>query len=73
MADEAQGLTQTHEIHKRRMGRNVGTALCLIGFCGIVFGLTIAKVREGGLLEANDHMPRASMLPITEPIGEVAE
>lgn len=62
----ANGLTETHEIHKRRLGRNVGTALCLLGFCAIVFGLTIAKVREGGLLEGNDHVPRASMLPITE-------
>lgn len=68
MADNAPGLTQTHEIHKRRLGRNVGTALCLLGFCAIVFGLTIAKVREGGLLEANDHVPRASQLPITEPV-----
>jgi len=65
MAD-TKGLIQTHEIHKRRLGRNVGTALCLLGFGAIVFGLTIAKVREGGLLEANDHVPRASVLPITE-------
>ncbi|QXT40939.1 hypothetical protein [Gymnodinialimonas ceratoperidinii] len=63
---EGKGLTETHEIHKRRLGRNVGTALCLLGFCAIVFGLTVAKVREGGLLEANDHVPRASVLPITE-------
>ncbi|WP_341860734.1 hypothetical protein [Gymnodinialimonas sp. 57CJ19] len=63
---EVKGLTETHEIHKRRLGRNVGTALCLLSFCAIVFGLTIAKVREGGLLEASDHVPRASMLPITE-------
>ncbi|GAB5445238.1 hypothetical protein [Gymnodinialimonas sp.] len=67
MAD-TKALTETHEIHTRRFGRNVGTALCLLGFCAIVFGLTIAKVQEGGLLEANDHTPRASMLPITEPV-----
>lgn len=59
-------LTDTHEIHKRRFGRNLGTALCLLGFSAIVFGLTIAKVREGGLLEANDFQPRASLLPATE-------
>ncbi|WP_224815561.1 hypothetical protein [Hasllibacter sp. MH4015] len=63
---ETKSLAETHEIHKRRFGRNVGTALCLLGFCAVVFGLTIAKVREGGLLEANDHQPRASMLPVTE-------
>ena len=72
MAD-TKGLTATHEIHSRRLGRNVGTALCLIGFCAIVFGLTIAKVREGGLLEANDHVPRASQLPVTEPITGASE
>lgn len=70
---ETKGLTETHEIHTRRFGRNVGTALCLLGFCAIVFGLTIAKVREGGLLEANDHVPRASALPITETVGETTE
>lgn len=64
----SKGLSETHELHKRRLGRNAGTALCLLGFCAIVFGLTIAKVREGGLLEANDHVPRASILPITEEI-----
>jgi len=63
---QGKGFTEQHELHKRRLGRNVGTALCLLGFCAIVFGLTIAKVREGGLLEANDHLPPSSMLPITE-------
>ena len=66
MTGPARPLTETHEIHRRRLGRNVGTALCLLGFCAVVFGLTIAKVREGGLLEANDHVPRASILPVTE-------
>ncbi len=63
-------LAETHEIHKRRMGRNIGTALCLIGFCAVVFGLTIAKVREGSMLEAHDHQPRASQLPITEEVSQ---
>ena len=41
-------ITQTHEIHRRRFGRNVGVAaLCLVAFCAIVFGLTIAKVQPG--------------------------
>lgn len=59
-------LTQTHDMHRRRFGRNIGVALCLIGFCGIVFGLTIAKVRQGASLEAFDHQPRASVLPLEE-------
>jgi len=66
MTTERTSLTETHELHQRRWGRNLGTALCLVGFCAIVFGLTVAKVQEGGLLEANDHQPRASILPITE-------
>ena len=57
-------ITETHEIHQRRFGRNLGVALCLVGFCAIVFGLTIAKVRQGGMLEAHDHQPRASVLPM---------
>ena len=59
-------ITETHEIHTRRFGRNVGVALCLVGFCAVVFGLTIAKVRQGSLLEAHDHQPRASVLPLEE-------
>ena len=59
-------ITETHEIHQRRFGRNVGVALCLVGFCAIVFGLTIAKVRQGSMLEAHDHQPRASVLPLEE-------
>ncbi|MGR3564838.1 MULTISPECIES: hypothetical protein [Roseobacteraceae] len=37
----------THEIHKRRMGRNLGVALLLVAFIGIVFGLTVVKVTSG--------------------------
>ena len=63
-------LAETHEIHKRRFGRNFGTALCLVGFCAVVFGLTIAKVREGSMLEAHDHQPRSSVLPISEELTQ---
>ena len=38
-----------HELHKRRLGRNVGLALVLVGFIVIVFGLTVVKVTRGGL------------------------
>lgn len=54
-------ITETHEIHQRRFGRNVGVALCLVGFIAIVFGLTIAKVRSGASLEAYDHTSRPSL------------
>jgi len=60
-------ITQTHELHKRRFGRNLGVALCLVGFIAIVFGLTVAKIRQGASMEAFDHAPRVS---ITPPIEE---
>ncbi len=36
-----------HEIHKRRFGRNLGVALVLVGFIGVIFGLTFVKVTRG--------------------------
>ena len=59
-------ITQTHELHKRRFGRNVGVALSLVGFAAIVFGLTVAKIREGASMEAFDHTPRVSITPPVE-------
>lgn len=41
-----------HEIHRRRLGRNVGLGLVLAAFVALVFGLTIVKVSEGGLAAA---------------------
>lgn len=38
----------THELHQRRLGRNVGLALVLVGFIAVVFGLTVVKVTSGG-------------------------
>ncbi|MEM6308893.1 MAG: cytochrome C oxidase assembly protein [Pseudomonadota bacterium] len=36
-----------HELHHRRKGRNVGVALLLVGFIGIVVALTFVKVAQG--------------------------
>ncbi|MBV7378746.1 hypothetical protein [Maritimibacter dapengensis] len=33
-----------HELHRRRLSRNVGLGVVLVLFVGIVYGLTIAKV-----------------------------
>jgi hypothetical protein len=60
-------ITETHDLHKRRLGRNVGVALSLVGFAAIVFGLTVAKIREGASMEAFDHTPRVSITPPVEP------
>jgi hypothetical protein len=53
-------------MHTRRFGRNVGVALCLVGFAAIVFGLTVAKIREGASMEGFDHQPRVSVTPLVE-------
>jgi hypothetical protein len=59
-------ITETHEVHKRRLGRNIGVALTLVGFAAIVFGLTVAKIREGASMEGYDHAPRVSITPPVE-------
>ncbi len=43
-------ITETHEIHKRRFGRNLGVALCLLAFVALVFFLTVSKIRNGDTL-----------------------
>ena len=45
-----------HELHQRRLGRNVGLGLVLAAFVALVFGLTIVKVSNGGLSAAAAHM-----------------
>ncbi len=44
-----------HEIHQRRLGRNVGLGLVLAAFVALVFGLTVVKVSNGGLAAAAAH------------------
>ncbi len=36
-----------HELHHRRLGRNLGLALVLLTFVGLVFGLTLVKTKRG--------------------------
>lgn len=42
-----------HELHTRRLGRNVGVALVLVAFIAIVFGLTVAKVTRSNFVPEN--------------------
>jgi len=56
-----------HELHERRQSRNYGLGLTLAAFVALVFGITVAKVSGGSLLEAYDHQPRVSELPLEEP------
>lgn len=57
------GLHVESDLHRRRRGRNIGLALVLAGFVALVFGLSVAKIRQGDLMQAFDHRPRASVLP----------
>ena len=60
-------LSAEHEIYKRRRSRNVGLGLVLVAFVALVFGLTVVKVQQGDMMEAFDHQPRVSELPVEEP------
>lgn len=37
----------THELHKRRLGRNLGLGLVLGAFMLLIFGMTVVKVSTG--------------------------
>ena len=36
-----------HELHRRRLGRNLGLGGALLAFVLLVFGMTIEKVKTG--------------------------
>ena len=36
-----------HEIHKRRMSKNIGIGIILVTFVALIFGLTVVKVTDG--------------------------
>ena len=46
-----------HELHKRRLSRNLGVGLSLAAFVALVFFLTIAKVSRGDQVQGFDHTP----------------
>jgi hypothetical protein len=62
-------LARDHELHRRRFGRNLGVGLALAAFIVLVFGLTIAKISGGGVVQAFDHSYRPALDPAigTEP------
>lgn len=55
-----------HDLHRRRLGRNLGVGLVLLGFVAIVFGLTVVKVSNGNPMQAFDHTVRPEMVPLQE-------
>jgi len=56
-------LNRDHEMHTRRRGRNLGVAAALGLFVAIVFGITIAKLSSGQMMQGFDHSLRPSLLP----------
>ena len=52
-----------HEIHRRRLGRNLGVAFTLAAFIALVFALTVVKVTRGDPMQAFDHVVRPEMAP----------
>ncbi len=47
-------LTQEHELHRRRLSRNIGLGAVLAVFVVLVFGLSFVKVRQGDRMHATD-------------------
>ncbi len=52
-----------HELHRRRMSRNMGLLVVLLVLIGVIFGLTVAKISVGQSMEAFDHTPRPQLAP----------
>jgi hypothetical protein len=51
----------THELHRRRFGRNLGVGLVLAAFVAVVFALTVVKVRRGDAMQGYDHVVRPEL------------
>ena len=58
-----------HELHKRRLSRNLGVGLSLAAFVALVFFLTIAKVSRGDQMQGFDHTPETVPAVTTQPAG----
>ena len=54
-------LRATHELHKRRLSRNLGVGLTLVALVAVVFGLTVVKVTRGDPMERFDHVARPAL------------
>lgn len=59
-----------HEIHRRRLGRNLGLGVVLVAFVVLIFGLTIVKVSQGDGLQAFDHVLRPELVPPAQGAGQ---
>ncbi len=61
-----------HELHARRKSRNIGLLVVLLAFVGLIFALSIVKVKNGtgAALQGFDHQVRPALLP-REPGVEI--
>ncbi|MDA7466588.1 hypothetical protein N8942_02020 [Planktomarina temperata] len=48
-------------MHRRRRSQNLGVAICLVLFIGLVTVLSLVKITNTGPVEGYDHAPRASV------------
>jgi len=46
-----------HELHHRRRSRNLGLLAVLLALVVLILGMTVAKVREGSMMQGYDHNP----------------
>ena len=49
------------DMHRRRRSQNLGVAICLVLFIGLVTVLSLVKITNTGPVEGYDHAPRASV------------
>ena len=58
-----------HELHRRRLGRNLGLGGALLLFVFLVFGMTIEKVKDGAPAAAMLGQAPASSAGAVKPAG----
>ena len=49
------------DMDRRRRSQNLGVAICLVLFIGLVTVLSLVKITNTGPVEGYDHAPRASV------------
>lgn len=55
-----------HELHRRRLSRNVGVGVTLAAFICLVFALTVVKVTRGEPMQGFDHVVRPELMKATD-------
>ncbi|MDO8881980.1 MAG: hypothetical protein U0934_01995 [Pseudotabrizicola sp.] len=56
-----------HELHGRRLSRNIGLGVTLVAFVALVFALTVVKVTRGDPMQGFDHTVRPELDRTTQP------